>query len=731
MKHIYDDRRTKGYLQQWSRTRTAGTVPFCLATFFFWSTGTVLQKSQDGLLRSLLFQVLGQHPELIPIVFSVRWAQLYSGKLSLGQEVHPDPWSSRQLHDALECLIQQTQYPLNMCFCIDGLDEFNGDTEQLCLFFKRLSAMSVNLKICVSSRPWVAFKHNFEGGASLRLQDLSAKDISTYVNDKLKASVAFTQLAARDGDLTLELTKDIVARAEGVFLWVKVVIHLLLQGVNNRDTIPQLWARLRSFPRELNGLYQLILTQIEPIYFDWASTAFQIMVAASQLTYDPFRKSTFVPAPGVTTVDQITPPVGVAPLTLIEFSFAMQEDCNLDDILAMTEIQLNSRLEENLLHLTARCAGLLEISGSWDLVRTPTSLKTICWMHRTAHDFVRGCQIWTKVINDECFRDSSVCSLLMKANLISLKFLSQEDRNCGISTIKSRFREEQRALFSNAMIYAHYADGHLSTRAIRSELFARIRNSLLMSLIRDKFTINEAASYCLSDLVEDMLAKTPGRPRKSSARALLRQFCSPEHFTSSRYPYPTRRFLDLLINMGDFAPRFIPEFKDMEDWASSAGLTSVVPHVDFADPSCRRSLTACETSPFIEGYLSTIKTLLKAEVDPMNSLSSLPRYFVLPMQALQETIEQSVQVYRDNSPKSGPVNTMIILKKIELALIDEAQRQVEAKFSTKKRKRRTAQNKKVIIISDGSESEGVEFLSENPVDQGKRVKIKEDYECKI
>jgi hypothetical protein len=322
MKHIYDDRRTQGYLQQWSQKRTAGTVSFCLATFFFWSTGTVMQKSQDGLLRSLLFQVLGQYPELIPLVFPVRWAQFYSGKLSLGQEVHPDPWSSRQLHDALERLIRQTQYPLNMCFCIDGLDEFSEDTEQLCLFFKRLSAMSDNLKICVSSRPWVAFKHNFEGGASLRLQDLSANDISTYVHDKLNASVAFTQLAARDEDLTSKLTKEIVARAEGVFLWVKVVIRILLQGVNNWDTIPQLLARLESLPTELNDLYQLMLTQIEPIYFDWASTAFQIVVASSQLTYDPFRESTSVASPGITTAEQNESYVGVMPLTLIEFSLA-------------------------------------------------------------------------------------------------------------------------------------------------------------------------------------------------------------------------------------------------------------------------------------------------------------------------------------------------------------------------------------------------------------------------
>ena len=382
-----------------------------------------MQKGQEGLLRSLLFQVLGQYPKLIPLILPNRWAQYYTGSLSIGQQVRPEPWASRELRSAFERLVCQKQYPLSICFCIDGLDEFSGDTEKLCLFFKRLSSMSDAIKVCLSSRPWVEFKHNFEGCASLRLQDLTVNDIATYVNDNLNSSAAFTQLAAREKELGSQLAGEIVNRAEGVFLWVKIVVLLLLRGINNWDTIPQLWARLRSFPTELDGLYKSMLSKIEPVYLDWASTAFQCILASEQLSYDPFRKLTSSGAKETTVGDRENRRGGVSLLTLVEFSFALQDDYNFKRINSITNRQLLSKLEETALHLTARCAGLLEIPDQHGFKALSASFAVIHWMHRTAHDFVLGCKMWTKPVNELCFRDPSVCFLLMKGSLVSRKEL--------------------------------------------------------------------------------------------------------------------------------------------------------------------------------------------------------------------------------------------------------------------------------------------------------------------
>lgn len=63
MRYIFDDIRTSEHLRKWSKR-----VPVTIATFFFWNSGTPEQKSQIGLLRALLFQILHQHPHLIPTV---------------------------------------------------------------------------------------------------------------------------------------------------------------------------------------------------------------------------------------------------------------------------------------------------------------------------------------------------------------------------------------------------------------------------------------------------------------------------------------------------------------------------------------------------------------------------------------------------------------------------------------------------------------------------------------
>jgi hypothetical protein len=738
MKHIYDDKRTAKYLREWSRGKDGGiqrTRPCCLATFFFWSTGTPLQKSQEGLLRALLFQILGQHPDLIPLVFPTQWAELYTDTLSLGRELVPDAWSSRQLHNAFERLIQQTQYSLNICFFIDGLDEFSGDTEQLCLFFKRLSNMSANTKICLSSRPWVEFKDNFQGCASLRLQDLTANDISTYVNDKLNGSAAFTQLAARDEYLASKLTKEIMERAEGVFLWVKIVVRLLLKGINNKDTAPQLWTRLKSFPTELNGLYETMLSQIEPIYLDWASKAFQCMVASVQLSSDPFRKSTF-PAPEVisTQAGADGSNAGVAPLRLIEFSFAFQEDYDLNNKMVLTVDQLISKLQETVLHITARCAGLLEVEGPRTLYGLYASFREIRWMHRTAHDFVRGCKIWTTSIDDDCFRDPFVCSLLMKGSLISIKEFAgkdvERDKKIGDEMFTAALGQEE-ALISNAMTYAYHANGHSPTRSIRSKLLAGIRavDELfgISPLPFGSEVLEKATIYCLSDFVEDTLSEDEPRARTKSAQSLLSLLCSMQRFTSTQYPYPTRSIIECLLQMSNFPPRHTVEFQE-RDWKIwKTKFPGVLGGSIKKGKGGDRKLAPREVSCLIETQLSIIQAFLKADVDPTDSLEYLPRHFVLQIETMQAAVEKSLQFYRDNPSKhkGATITVAIALDHVRLALRDEVSSLSNGRGSAKKRKLHSGERQEVSMLSDDSEP-GEGILEEKSVDRGKRLKLRED-----
>jgi hypothetical protein len=61
MRYIYENDRTKQELKAW-----AGAMPSITCGFFFWKSGDEYQRSQSGLLRSLLFEILQRDRKLIP-----------------------------------------------------------------------------------------------------------------------------------------------------------------------------------------------------------------------------------------------------------------------------------------------------------------------------------------------------------------------------------------------------------------------------------------------------------------------------------------------------------------------------------------------------------------------------------------------------------------------------------------------------------------------------------------
>jgi hypothetical protein len=76
MRYIYDQKQTKEFLKMWASPRKP-----TIASFFFWNSGTLEQRSQSGLLRALLYETLNAHRELVPIVLPWQWATEYSRHL--------------------------------------------------------------------------------------------------------------------------------------------------------------------------------------------------------------------------------------------------------------------------------------------------------------------------------------------------------------------------------------------------------------------------------------------------------------------------------------------------------------------------------------------------------------------------------------------------------------------------------------------------------------------------
>ena len=101
--------------------------------------------------------------------------------------------SFQRLKEAFACLVSLASDQLRLCFFIDGLDEYEGDSEDIISLFRDIPR-SPCLKICLSSRPSWDFEKAFEAGPKLRLQDLTYKDIRAYVCDNLESHHQVLQL---------------------------------------------------------------------------------------------------------------------------------------------------------------------------------------------------------------------------------------------------------------------------------------------------------------------------------------------------------------------------------------------------------------------------------------------------------------------------------------------------------------------------------------------------------
>jgi predicted ATPase len=73
MKFIYDNPKTRENLVHWG-----GGKLLHVAKFFFWWAGTKIQKSQDGLLRSPLYEILRQMPQVTPFVLPTEYAMTFA-----------------------------------------------------------------------------------------------------------------------------------------------------------------------------------------------------------------------------------------------------------------------------------------------------------------------------------------------------------------------------------------------------------------------------------------------------------------------------------------------------------------------------------------------------------------------------------------------------------------------------------------------------------------------------
>ncbi|KAI1862470.1 hypothetical protein JX265_009184 [Neoarthrinium moseri] len=224
LKYICQNDKTTEHLSTW-----AGDARIVVASHFFWSSGSSMQRSREGLLRSLLYDILSQLPELIPIICA------------------------------------RSEVPL--------------------------------------------------------------------------------------------LIQQITERAEGVFLWVFLVVRQLRDGLMNGDSLEDLTMRLDIIPTDLERFFKQILETVEPFYHQKQSRTLQLAIVAEE------------------------------PLRLELYSFQdlehRHEDYALGNSMRVFDGDEFERFHGPMAkRLNSRCKGLLEVRD-----------RKVEFLHRTVRDFLRSAEM--------------------------------------------------------------------------------------------------------------------------------------------------------------------------------------------------------------------------------------------------------------------------------------------------------------------------------------------------
>jgi hypothetical protein len=234
------------------------------------------------------------------------------------------------------------------------------------------------------------------------LQDLTRNDIRIYIYDKLGEDHRFRSLASKDKRWE-DLIQQIVDKAEGVFLWVYLVVQSLLNGLEDDNDIPDMQRRVDLLPSDLEKYFKHMLGEIDEIYRSQTAQIFQICLHAK------------------------------SPLTPTTFTF-LELERNDSDYAIVAKLESPSRenlkaeTEKMKRYINGRTRGLLEVNVCQDLglgVNISMQYK-VDFLHRTVRDFLKSKEI-QEMLQVQQPPGWEVNTSLCRATLAQIKKLQPEE----------------------------------------------------------------------------------------------------------------------------------------------------------------------------------------------------------------------------------------------------------------------------------------------------------------
>ena len=234
-----------------------------VAGFFFHDRGTTVQKSAEGFLREVLYHLIHHQKQLFVLIYPIfarileKRAQSIDSSRSL-----IDEWTLGVLRDALELIGRESTNEVSVCLFVDALDEHYGNHRELILMLRSIAQLTNNpafrVRLALAGRPENVFKTAFQGCPGFSIHEHTTDDIRHYAEDRIQAEMP-RGLSIEYEEALKNLVESIVRKAQGVFLWVRLVVGEIIEGICEGDTMEELTSSLLTIPTELGELYKRAL----------------------------------------------------------------------------------------------------------------------------------------------------------------------------------------------------------------------------------------------------------------------------------------------------------------------------------------------------------------------------------------------------------------------------------------------------------------------------------------
>ncbi|KAI0809525.1 hypothetical protein GGR55DRAFT_689298 [Xylaria sp. FL0064] len=236
-----------------------------MAYFFHLRGKSLVQKSLQGMIQELLYQILEQFPD-----FFVSLKPVYErAVLKTGSGVK---WGLEDLIEGFRLIADLSDLSMRgrprIFLFVDALDENQDQKDNVKLLqvlreiVERYQARKKQpgtplLKICLASRPWPSF-HSAFGGRSriptISVNNFTTSDIKRYTQSLLLSPLSGIQYSEQYRSSVTDLAEQIASRAKGVF---HIVDGTPVNGLNDI---------LSRYPTELDELYEHTIRRIPKEY---------------------------------------------------------------------------------------------------------------------------------------------------------------------------------------------------------------------------------------------------------------------------------------------------------------------------------------------------------------------------------------------------------------------------------------------------------------------------------